>query len=79
MNFGEFFVYLMWFGLPTLIFESLRGRYLFKRHKQLMQKVNSFSIKEYETEGTRLKRKGNLFRIAWILWIMFWTIELTFF
>jgi hypothetical protein len=79
MNFGEIFVYLMWFAWPIIIFESLRDRYLLKRHKQLMKKVNLLSRENYENEGKRLTRRGNIFRLAWIFWAIFWIVELSFF
>ena len=79
MNFGEFLVYLMWFGWPILIFESLRDRYSLKRHKQLMKKVNILSRENYENEGKKLTRRGNIFRLVWIIWSIFWIIELSFF
>jgi hypothetical protein len=65
------FTLIAWFGWPIIIFESLRDRYMLKRHKQLMKKVNVLSNKEYETEGTRLTRRGNLFRMVWVLWAVF--------
>jgi hypothetical protein len=79
MNLGDLFVYLMWFAWPILIFESLRGRYLLIRHKQLMKKVNLLSRENYENEGKRLTRRGNIFRLVWIIWSIFWIIELSFF
>ena len=67
MNFGEFFVYLMWFGWPILIFEYLRDRYMLNRNKKLMIKVNILSRENYEDKGRRLTRRGNIFRLVWII------------
>jgi hypothetical protein len=79
MSFWEFFVLFCWFAWPIIIFESLRGRYLLIRHKQLMKKVNLLSRENYENEGKRLTRRGNIFRLVWIIWSIFWIIELSFF
>jgi hypothetical protein len=79
MNFGEFFIYLIWFAWPIILFEFLRDRYMLNRHKQLMKKVNLLSRENYEDEGRRLTRRGNIFRLLWITWTLFWIIELTLF
>jgi hypothetical protein len=51
---------------------------MLKNHKQLMNKVSILSREKYDYEGKRLTMKGNLFRLVWIIWIIFWGIELIF-
>jgi hypothetical protein len=50
-----------------------------KKFKQLSKEVNLLSKDEYAAQDRVNTKKGNLFRALWILWFIFWTVELTFF
>ena len=76
MSFWEVLTLIIWFVWPVIIFESIRTMYMTKKFKSLTKKVNLLSKAEYEAEDKRNIKKGNMFRVLWILWAVFWIIEL---
>jgi hypothetical protein len=79
MSFWEVFVIFCWLVWPIIIFESIREKYMVTKFKQLAKKVNVLSKDEYVAQDRMNTKKGNLLRALWILWFIFWTVELTFF